>query len=116
MKKRIRKTGEIVDVIAWYNLLGAERDDNDSVSYIDSKGNECVKMEGLNLAWDFEDVEDVLSTDIDWKQVRIKAAISVLQGLYSNAQTCNIDDDELAEWSIGVADTLIAELKKGGEK
>ena len=116
MKKRIRKTGEIVDVIAWYNRMGAERDMNDSVSYIDSKGNECVKVEGLNLAWDFEDLEDVLSTDIDWKQVRIKAAISALQGLYSNTQTYNIDDDELAEWSIGVADALIAELKKGGEK
>ena len=113
MKKRIRKTGEIVDVIAWYNLMGAERDMNDSVSYIDSKGNECAKVEGLNLAWDFE---DVLSTDIDWRQVRIKAAISALQGLYSNAQTYNIDDDELAEWIIGVADALIAELKKGCEK
>ena len=69
MKKRIRKTGEIVDVVAWYNLMGAERDKYDSVSYIDSKGNECVKVEGLNLAWDFEDVEEVLSTDIDWKQM-----------------------------------------------
>ena len=116
MKKRIRKTGEVVDVIAWYNIMGAERDKDDSVSYIDSKGNECVKMRGLNLAWDFEDVEEVLSTDIDWRQVRIKAAISALQGLYSNAQTYNIDDDELAEWIIGVADALIAELKKGGDK
>ena len=116
MKKRIRKTGEIVDVIAWYNIMGAERDKDDSVSYIDSKGNECVKMRGLNLEWDFEDVEEVLSTDIDWRQVRIKAAISVLQGLYSNTQTYNIDDDELAEWSIGIADALIAELKKGSEK
>lgn len=116
MKKRIRKTGEIVDVIAWYNIMGAERDKDDSVSYIDSKGNECMKVGGLNLAWDFENVEEAPDTYISWEQVRIKAAISVLQGLYSNAQTCNIDDDELAEWSIGVADALIAELKKGGEK
>lgn len=116
MKKRIRKTGEIVDVIAWYNLMGAERDMNDSVSYIDSKGNECVKVEGLNLAWDFEDVEEVLSTDIDWRQVRIKAAISALQGLTSNPNCSFAADDELAKWSVSCADALIAELKKGGEK
>ena len=114
MKKRIRKTGEIVDVIAWYNLLGAERDRNDSVSYIDSKGNECVKVEGLNLAWDFEDVEEVLSTDIDWEQVRINAAISALQGFAASPQIASTEI--LVRWSVCAADALIAELKKGGEK
>ena len=117
MKKRIRKTGEIVDVIDYSCIdLIKERDDRDWVSYIDSKDIEYHCVKGLNFYWDFEDVEEVLSTDIDWRKVRIKAAISVLQGLYSNAQTCNIDDDELAEWSIGVADALIAELKKGGKE
>ena len=114
MKRRFRKTGEIVDVIAWYNLMGAERDKDDSVSYIDSKGNECVKVEGLNLAWDFEDVKEVLSTDIDWKQVRIKAAISALQGFAASPQI--VSTETLARWSIGAADILIAELKKGSEK
>ena len=114
MKKRIRKTGEIVDVIAWYNMLGAERDENDSVSYIDSKGNECVKVEGLNLAWDFEDVKEVFSNDIDWKQMKNKAAISALQGFAASPQIVSIET--LVRWSVGVADALIAELKKGGEK
>ena len=114
MKKRIRKTGEIVDVIAWYNLLGAERDRNDSVSYIDSKGNECVKMRGLNLAWDFEDVVEVTNTHIDWEKVRIKAAISALQGFAASPQIASIET--LVRWSVCAADALIAELKKGGEK
>ena len=138
MKKRIRKTGEIVDVIAWYNLLGAERDRNDSVSYIDSKGNKCVKVEGLNLALDFGEVDCPINDDtieflgvglimaepinverlfddnINWEQVRIKAAISALQGFCSNAVTFNDDDDKLAKWSVSCADALIAELKKGG--
>ena len=114
MKKRIRKTGEIVDVIAWYNLMGAERDRYDSVSYIDSKGNECVKVEGLNLAWDFEDVEEVLSTDIDWKQMKIKAAISALQGFAASPQIASTET--LVRWSVCAANALIAELKKGGEK
>ena len=118
MKKRIRKTGEIVDVISYNNLLGADRSSLDSVSYIDSKGNERVKVKGLNLEWNFEDVEEVLSTDIDWQEVRIKAAISALQGFASNSHKRCVDAStkDLAAWSVGAADALIAELKKGGEK
>lgn len=118
MKKRFRKTGEIVNVIAWSNLLVEERSSLDTVSYIDSKGNECVRVKGLNLAWDFEDVEEVLSTDIDWQEVRIKAAISALQGFASNSHKRCVDAStkDLAAWSVGAADALIAELKKGCEK
>ena len=116
MKKRIRKTGEIVDVIVYYNLMGAERNSNDSISYIDSKGEEHYHEKGLNLWWDFEDVEEVLSTDIDWEQIRIKAAISTLQGFASNPNSTSATDKELAEWSVSCADYLIAELKKGEEK
>ena len=114
MKKRIRKTGEIVDVTSWYNLMGAERDKNDSVAYIDSKGNEYVRVEGLNLALDFEDVEDAPNKDIDWEQVRINASISALQGFAASPHIAS--DDSLARWSVGAADALIAELKKGGER
>ena len=112
MKKRIRKTSEIVDVIAWYNLLGAERDRNDSVSYIDSKGNECVKVEGLNLAWDFEDVEEVLSTDIDWEQRRYEVAKEVFASIYD----FTIDRINFAKYAVDAANALIAKLKEGGEK
>lgn len=129
MKKRLRKTGEIVDVIAWYNMLGAERDRGDSVSYIDSKGNECVKVEGLNLSWDFEDVEEVQSTNIDWEQRRYEIAKEVLPDQILFWEKCNeLDADDnndepwgnsyetAAKFSVIVADTLIAELRKGGEK
>lgn len=116
MKKRIRKTGEIVDVISYYNFMSAERDTNDSVSYIDSKGEEHHHEKGLNLWWDFEDVEEVLNTDIDWEQVRIKAAISALQGFASNLNSTSATNEELAKWSVSCADALIAELKKGGKK
>lgn len=114
MKKRIRKTGEIVDVISYYNIMGAERESNDSISYIDSKGEEHHHEKGLNLWWDFEDVEEVPSTDIDWEQVRIKASISALQGFTAKPQI--VSTDTLARLSVGAADALIAELKKGGEK
>lgn len=128
MKKRIRKTGEIVDVIAWYNLMGAERDRYDSVSYIDSKGNECVKVEGLNLAWDFEDVEEELSTDIDWERRRYDISKNCINGILANEEMVHMALDDglrkgcrhiptnIAELAVAFADALINELKKGGEK
>lgn len=74
MKKRIRKTGEIVDV------------------------------------------EESPKSNIDWEQMRIKAAISALQGFASNPNSTSATDEELAKWSVSCADALIAELKKEGDK
>lgn len=116
MKKKLRKTGEIVDVISYSNPYCLERDKLDCVSYIDSKGVEHPSEKGLNLWWDFEDVEDVLSTDIDWEQTRIKAAIATLQGFTSNSHDRLVGEStqNLVKWSVEIANALIAELKKGG--
>lgn len=54
--------------------------------------------------------------DIDWEQLRIKAAVSALQGFASNPNSISVTDKELALWSVRAADYLIAELKEGGEK
>ena len=54
--------------------------------------------------------------DIDWEQLRIKAAVSALQGFASNPNSTSVTDKELALWSVRAADYLIAELKEGGEK
>lgn len=119
MKKRIRKTGEIVDVISYSKYTNTARNSElDWVSYIDNKGMEHEHEKGLNIYWDFEDVEEELSTDIDWEKVRIKAAIYALQGFASNSHVKCVDADTgtLARWSVGAADVLIAELKKVGEK
>ena len=116
MKKRIRKTGEVVDVVTYSTPCGAIRNECDSVSYVDSQGNEHDRELGLNILWDFEDVEEVLSTDIDWEQLRIKAAVSTLQGFASNPNSTSVTDEELALWSVRAADYLIAELKKGGKQ
>ena len=118
MKKRIRKTGEIVDVMSWTAPFGTNRDDTrDFVSYIDSKGRERVNVP-MNFYWEFEDVEEVLSTDIDWEQTRIKAAIATLQGFTSNSHDILVGEStqNLVKWSVEIADALIAELKKGGKK
>lgn len=123
MKKKLRKTGEIVDVISYSNFYCSERDRMDSVSYIDSKGVEHHNERGLNLWWDFEDVEEVLNTDIDWEQRKYEIAKEMLK-LTCNFQQLNIDGisthrivkPDAARIAVEYADILIAELKKGGEK
>jgi len=112
MKKRIRKTGEIVDVISWTAPFGTNRNDTrDFVSYIDSKGRERVNVP-MNFYWEFEDVEEVLSTDIDWEQRRYEIAKDILAATYDYP----MDGKPYAKIAVGIADAFIAELKKGGEK
>lgn len=115
MKKRIRKTGEIVDVIDWFNFYRTERDKEDTVSYIDSKGVEHHNERGLNLWWDFENMEEVLSTDIDWEQRRYEISKSVLP-CFRDGSNVWLSAEEAAKCAVYYADALIAELKKGGEK
>lgn len=113
MKKRLRKTGEIVDVITYSNPYASDRDDRDVVSYIDSKGVEHHVERGLNMYWDFEDVEE-LTKQNDWEQVRIDASIAALKGFSSNPHNQMVDApiQKLSEWAVKAADALIAELKK----
>lgn len=125
MKKRFRKTGEVVDVINYSApYLGREKDDY--VSYIDSKGIEHVTEYGLNIQWDFEDVKEELTKGIDWEEVRGKAAIAAMKGILSNesieitlnqerSEYCSIPID-IAKAAITYADALIAELEKGGNQ
>lgn len=117
MKKKFRKTGEIVNVISYNKYTTTKRNSElDWVSYIDSKGVEHEHEKRLNIYWDFEDVKETTDTDIDWEQVKIKAAISALQGFCSNSEAFNNEDDKLAKWSVSCADALILVLKKENEK
>ena len=127
MKKKLRKTGEIVDVINYYHYAPFERNDSDFVSYIDSKGIEHSKVHGLNLNFDFEDVEENLTKKIDWEQVRIDAAMTAMNGILTNDELQSLAFDGrkdknnrqitvyVSEMAVAFADALIAELKKGGK-
>lgn len=64
MKARIRKTGEIVDIIS-YNSNSFRCKTLDWVSYIDSEGEEHPNEEGLNLCWDFEVINESQETAIN---------------------------------------------------
>lgn len=130
MKKRIRKTGEIVDVIAYSGCHSRMNDDY--VSYIDSKGEEHQAVRGLNYYLDFEDVEEepaLSETDIDWEERRYSIAKKFMSFILGRANydplsapmmCCSVSEEKanpyeyVASMSVQAADALIAELKKGG--
>jgi len=108
MKAKIRKTGEIVDVIC-YNHYATIRSHQDYVSYIDSKGIEHDR-ESLNYYWDFESIET--ATDEHWQDVRERAAISAMQGMLANSRIYLKEGDTFPNLAVRYADALIEELKK----
>ena len=120
MKKRLRKTGEIVDVVSFNNFYQSERDYSDQVSYIDSKGVEHHHVRGLNLWWDFEDIpiEDTRIPNQNWEQRRYEIAKTVVHGQLTGPIIEGVDPNpsipDLAKLAVNIADALIAELKKGG--
>lgn len=112
MKAKIRKTGEIVDIIC-YNTCSTIRSHQDFVSYIDSNGVEHDR-ESLNYYWDFEPIET--TTDKHLQELRERAAIAALQGLSTNPHLVFRDNGEekinVVARAIKYADELIEELKK----
>lgn len=129
MKKRIRKTGEIVDVISYVAPNGAGcSETGDFVSYVDSKGRERKKVP-LNFYWDLEDIDGTeISENIDWEQRRYEVSRNCINGILANEEMTHMAVDEglkkgcrdiptnIVEMAVAFADALIAELKKGGEK
>lgn len=104
-----------MDVISYYNCYCSERDNTDSVSYIDSKGVEHRNERGLNLWWDFEDIEEVLSTDTDWEQRRYEIAKDVLCSIVPIGNWNTSGGNTKTRFAVSMADALIAELKKEHE-
>lgn len=128
MKKKIRKTGEIVDVISYIAPNGAGCcETGDFVNYVDSKGRERKNVP-LNYFWDLEDVvETEVSENIDWEQRRYEVSNNCISGILANEEMTHMAMDEglkkgsrdipsnIVEMAVAFADALIAELKKGGE-
>lgn len=104
MKKKIRETGEIIDVVTYVG--GTSKTSMDEVMCIDSKGEEkCLK---LNYYWDLEDV----GSDVDyWDNLRNKAAIKIYAARMSTYLGKTSDVGVIMDASIKDADDLIKKLK-----
>jgi len=111
MKYRLRKTDELVEIVAWETAEKGARSENDWVSYIDSAGVEHIK-EHLTLEWDFvidspfesmmKKFEPIKLPEFDsWESRRYELAKEfVVKGLA-----------ESARGAVAMADKLIEELK-----
>ncbi len=111
MKARIRKTGEVVEIIS-YSSLTSRNENLDYVAYIDSQGKEHPR-ESLNFYWDFETITDEkenTSLTIDWNQVRVQASIGAMQVIVGKNSYETYK--EIAELAVGYADALVKEIKK----
>lgn len=134
MRARIRKTGEIVDVICYAGVPKSRNSLVDYVNYIDSQGVEHTEPNHLNYYWDFEPIETTNNDETAelelydqwgyesplqdyWQEVRERAAIAAMQGIM------NFFDDleykystktiaKVAKLAVKQADALIKELKK----
>ena len=114
MKARIRKTGEIVEIIS-YSGNTNRNDVLDSVSYIDSKGVDHPR-EKLNFYWDFEVIQEeskklYCQPEVNWRQVKIQAAIGAMQVILTSR--INYDKpSEIAYQAANYASALVRELKE----
>lgn len=101
MKAKIKKTGEIVEVINY------------------SKHNHCIEYGGDNAFGEYEtksldDVELILDEQvgIDWEQRRYEIAKDVMAAYMSNVDFPESHSEcVIARWSTIAADKLIEELK-----
>lgn len=109
-KYRIRKTGEVVDVISYRGSTQRNEYCQDKVSFIDSNGIEHPDAH-MNLYWDFEQIDDnkidLMKKEIDWEQRRYEIAKAVLPEAIRIFE--NSDPVEIA---VSYADDLIKKLKK----
>jgi len=105
MKKKIRETGEIVDVITYVG--GTSKTSLDEVNCIDSKGEKkCLK---LNYYWDLEDLDE-FSIGEYWDNFRNESAVRIYCAMLRNP-TETFDSEKSIDIAIKLSDELIMKLK-----
>lgn len=119
LRYRIRKTDELVEIVAWETADKGTRSDSDWVSYIDASGAEHIK-EHLTLEWDFviqtpfeKGFLDALKPDMPtfdpWESRRYEL---VKEYALRSLGTDKVNVDK----AILFADNVIATLKKPQEE
>lgn len=99
VKARIKATGEIIDIASYARV---------TLSKCDSYGDP------LELGFDEVEILTEKTEEIDWEQRRYELAKELMKGFASNPHNQCVDatTETLAQWSVGSADALIAELQK----
>lgn len=111
MKRKIRRTGEIIDVITFSG--STIRGDYDKIQFYDSKGS--VIKESLNYYLDTLPVDDE-NKDVDWEQRRfdlVKAySIEFIKMQNRKGEIdCGVYVQNVVSWSIDIADRIIEAMR-----
>lgn len=120
MKRKIRKTGEIIEVISYGGNV-VRNNVLDFVSYIDSKGKEHPN-EKMNFYWDLKKVEE--SNLFDDVHMNNEVERRLIAGMMMSAMISNPKFDttyltlsknglkDLTKSAVTLTDALIVELNK----
>lgn len=114
VKKIMRKTGEVVEVIASDIKDNGARSDGDWVSYIDSNGVEHIK-EHLNLQFDFKD-EDTWQARMDKLLEEAKGIDRWEQRRYELVKDYVLCKGKTVGYAVSAADEIISALKNSPEE
>ena len=111
MKRKIRRTGEIIDVITFSG--STIRSDYDQIQFYDSNGS--VINESLNYYLDTLPVDDE-NKDVDWEQRRfdlVKAySIEFIKTLHRKGEIDRgVYVPDVVSWSITIADRIIEAMR-----
>lgn len=117
LKYRLRKTDELVEIVAWETADKGSRSDSDWVSYIDASGVEHFK-EHLTLEWDFvidSPFENLMSK---WEPTKFPEydawearRYELVKGMWLDKSFGGLTIPEM----VSCADDIIAALKKSPE-
>lgn len=111
MKAKVKKTGEIIDVSRTENIITSREVEK---QYFDNKREWCTYVKS-----ELEFINEEPQRNTDWEQRRYEIAKSALQGFLANSEPSIARETsfrQIAEWSVEIADILIAELKKDNIK
>ena len=119
LKYRLRKTDEPVEIVAWETVENGAHNENDWVSYIDSREIEHIK-EHLTLEWDFvidSPLEKIISGGFGsslpafdpWEGRRYELVKEMFFEEWDSDVDTDVDD------LVAIADEIIAALKKSPE-
>ncbi|MBR1453049.1 MAG: hypothetical protein IJ593_00160 [Lachnospiraceae bacterium] len=105
MKARIKKTGEIVEVVS-FSDTSIERSVGDYVSYINSKGK--PQRESLNYYLDFQPIP----ASTDWESLRHQYAGMAMLGVMNFFGSIDYNKETIAKLAVEQANALIEQLKE----
>lgn len=115
LKYHLRKTDELVEIVAWETVEKGARNENDWVSYIDADGNEHFK-EHLTLEWDFVIDSPFDSLMSEWEPTKLPAFDVWEARRYELVKDYVLHKGKTVGYAVSAADEIIAALKKSPEE